>query len=384
MKAPGSAGGPFFSNLSPVAVPRQSRGLSSNMPRRLVITAALEPPELAKLARLRYVADSDPGFTRRRNGKGFVYFNARGAQLRDSRKVERIESLAIPPAWRDVWICTVSNGHLQATGRDARKRKQYLYHERWQHIANLAKFVRLGHFAELLPKLRCKIAAQVASKKLARESVLASIVELLDLTGIRVGNDEYATANDSYGLTTLRDRHVVRTEAGVELHFRAKGGVRRDVLIEDKSLGRFVESCAAIPGRRLFQCVDGDGKVRPVQSADVNEFLQEVTGEAITAKDFRTWKASAQAAAQLLAAEPQKSTTARKRQAREVVCDAAELLGNTPTVCRNYYIHPGLLESYESGEFPNRFKGFSPRRRKWLAADEQTLIHFLSQWKPST
>jgi DNA topoisomerase I len=354
------------------------------MPRRLVITAALEPPELAKLARLRYVADSDPGFTRRRNGKGFVYFNARGAQLRDSRKVERIESLVIPPAWRDVWICTVNNGHLQATGRDARKRKQYLYHERWQQIANLAKFARMGHFAELLPKLRRKIAAQVKSKKLTRESVLASIVELLDLTGIRVGNDEYAAANDSYGLTTLRDRHVVRTDAGVELHFRAKGGVRRKVLIEDKSLGRFVESCAAIPGRRLFQCVDGDDKVRPVQSADVNEFLQEMTGEAITAKDFRTWKASAQAAAQLLAAEPPKSKTGRKRLAREVVCDAAELLGNTPTVCRNYYIHPGLLESYESGEFHNYFKGFSPRRRKWLSAEEQTLVHFLSKWKPSS
>ncbi|MBA3485512.1 MAG: DNA topoisomerase IB [Pirellulales bacterium] len=353
------------------------------MPRRLTIAAALEPAELAKLARLRYVADSDPGLTRRRNGKGFVYVNSRGTALRDPRKIQRIESLVIPPAWRDVWICAISNGHLQATGRDARKRKQYLYHQRWQHIANLAKFARMGHFAELLPKLRRKIAAQVASKKLTRESVLASIVELLDLTGIRVGNDEYATANDSYGLTTLRDRHVVRTDAGVELHFRGKGGVRRDVLIEYAPLGRFVESCAAIPGRRLFQCVDGDDKVRPVQSTDVNEFLQEMTGESVTAKDFRTWKASAQAAAQLLKAGPQETKTARKRVARQVVCEAAELLSNTPTVCRTYYIHPGLLESFEQGTFAKHFTGFSTRRLKWLSADEQVLAHFLAKWKPT-
>ena len=353
------------------------------MPRRLAIAATLEPAELAKLARLRYVTDSDPGLTRRRNGKGFVYLNSRGGTLNDPRKVQRIESLVIPPAWRDVWICAMNNGHLQATGRDARKRKQYLYHQRWQHIANLAKFARMGHFAELLPKLRRKIAAQVASKKLTRESVLASIVELLDLTGIRVGNDEYATANDSYGLTTLRDRHVVRTLAGVELRFRGKGGVHRNVLIEDKALGRFVESCAAIPGRRLFQCVDGDDKVRPVQSADVNEFLQEMTGESVTAKDFRTWKASAQAAAQLLKAGPLDTKTARKRVAREVVCEAAELLSNTPAVCRNYYIHPGLLESFEEGTFAKHFTGLSTRRLKWLSADEQVLSHFLAKWKPT-
>jgi DNA topoisomerase I len=353
------------------------------MPRRLAIAATTEPAELAKLARLRYVADSDPGFTRRRNGKGFVYLNSRGRTLRDTRKIQRIESLVIPPAWREVWICTVSNGHLQATGRDARKRKQYLYHERWQHIANLAKFARMGHFAELLPKLRRKIAAQVASKKLTRESVLASVVELLDLTGIRVGNDEYATANDSYGLTTLRDRHVVRTDAGVELRFRGKGGVRRNVLVEDNSLGRFVESCAAIPGRRLFQCIDEDGKVWPVQSGDVNEFLQDITGESITAKDFRTWKASAQAAGQLLKAGPQESMAARNRIARQVVCEAAELLSNTPTVCRNYYIHPGLLESFEEGTFETHFTRFSTRRLKWLSKDEQILSRFLAKWKPA-
>ena len=353
------------------------------MPRRISIAATLEPAELAKLARLRYVSDADPGFTRRRNGKSFIYITSRGGALRDPRKIKRIESLVIPPAWRDVWICATSNGHLQATGRDARKRKQYQYHERWQHISNLAKFARMAQFGELVPKLRRKIAAQVASKKLARESVLASMVALLDLTGIRVGNDEYAKENGSYGLTTLRDRHVAKTASGVELRFRAKSGVRRNVVIEDKAVAAFIESCAAIYGGRLFQWVDDDGVARPLQSADVNEFLQQMTGEAITAKDFRTWKASAQAAGQLLATAPADSTTARKRLIREVICHAADMLSNTPTVCRNYYIHPGLLESYESGDFHSHFDGFTPRRRKWLSRDEQTLAHFLNHWKPA-
>jgi DNA topoisomerase-1 len=353
------------------------------MRNRLNFSATLEPAELAKIARLKYVCDADAGYTRRRSGKGFVYVDSRGNALRDARKIKRIESLVIPPAWREVWICPSSNCHLQATGRDARQRKQYLYHQRWQHIANLAKFLRMEQFGELLPKLRRKIAAQVASKELTRESVLASIVELLDLTGIRVGNEEYASANDSYGLTTLRDRHVTRTAAGVELRFRGKGGIRRKVMIEDKSLARFVESCAAIRGRRLFQCIDEDGKVRPLQSDDVNEYLQSLTGEAVTAKDFRTWKASAIVAGQLYSALDRATKTARKRLIRETICGAADLLSNTPTVCRNYYIHPGLLESYENGSFDGHFEGFSPRRLKFYTVDEQILMRFLDRWKPA-
>jgi DNA topoisomerase-1 len=353
------------------------------MPRRLNFSATLEPAELAKLARLRYVCDADSGFTRRRNGKGFVYFDARGKPVRDARKVKRIESLVIPPAWKEVWICGFSNGHLQATGRDARQRKQYLYHERWQQISNLAKFLRMEEFAALLPKLRQKIARQVSSKELTRDRVLAGMVALLDLTGIRIGNEEYVQENGSYGLTTLRDRHVVVTSGGVELQFRAKGGFRRNVLIEDKQIARFVEACAALKGARLFQCVDRDEKLRPVQSADVNEFLQQLTGEAITAKDFRTWKASALAAGHLYAARNRSAKTARKRLIRETVCEVAEVLSNTPTVCRNYYIHPALLESYENGAFDRHFEGFAPRRQKLLSADEQILARFLSQWKPA-
>jgi DNA topoisomerase I len=353
------------------------------MRRRLNFSATLEPAELAKIARLRYVSDSDAGFTRRRNGKGFVYVDARGKPLRDPRKLKRIESLVIPPAWKEVWICGSSNGHLQATGRDARKRKQYLYHERWQQISNLAKFLRMEQFGELLPKIRRKIARQISTDELTRERVLAGMVALLDLTGIRIGNEEYVKENGSYGLTTLRDRHVAVTSAGVELRFRAKGGFRRSVLIEDKQLSRFVVACAELKGARLFQCVDCDDKLRPIQSADVNEYLQELTGEAITAKDFRTWKASALAAGQLHAARGRKAKTARKRLIRETVCQTAERLSNTPTVCRNYYLHPGLLESYQGGAFDRHFAGFSPRRQKLYAADEQVLMRFLEGWKPA-
>jgi len=352
------------------------------MRRQVIFAATIEPAELAALARLRYVSDQEPGLARRRNGKGFVYLNCRGAPLRDPRKIRRIESLVIPPAWRDVWICSVSSGHLQATGRDSRRRKQYLYHERWQHISNLAKFARLAQFGRLLPKVRRKIAAQLAGKELSRQRVLAGMVALLDQTGIRIGNEEYARENDSYGLTTLRDRHVAVASGGVELRFRSKGGLRRIVPIDDKQLARFVQDCAALKGPRLFQCVDDDDVVHSVQSADVNEYLHEISGEPITAKDFRTWKASAQAAGRLFAARAGATKTARKRLARQVVCEAAEMLSNTPTVCRNYYIHPGLLESYEQGTFHEYFDGFAARRQRLFSQDEQVLAQFLSQWRP--
>jgi len=260
------------------------------------------------------------------------------------------------------------------------------YHQRWQHISNLAKFARMEQFGRLLPKVRRTIAAQLAGKSASRGSrewVLAGMVALLDQTGIRIGNEEYARDNDSYGLTTLRDRHIAVTSEGVELRFRSKGGLRRIVLIDDKQLARFVQECAAVKGPRLFQCVDGDDVVHPVQSADVNEYLHEISGEPISAKDFRTWKASTQAAGRLFAARAAATKTARKRLARQVVREAAEMLSNTPTVCRNYYIHPGLLESYEEGTFHEYFDEFVARRQKLFFPDEQVLAQFLSQWKPA-
>lgn len=353
------------------------------MPRRFPIPAAAEPAELARLARLEYVTDTSPGFSRRRNGHGFVYLNCRGTLLRDPRKIKRIESLVIPPAWKDVWICPTSKGHLQATGRDERQRKQYLYHERWQQVANLAKFARLEQFGKLLPKIRRKIAREVARDDLTHDHVLAGMVQLLDLTGIRIGNDEYAKENGSYGLSTLRDRHVRVGRSGVELRFRAKGGFHREVLIDDKLLAKFIVACADLKGARLFQCIDCNNKPQPVTSTDVNEYLQRITGEPITAKDFRTWKASSLAAGKLYSTEPQTGTTARKRIVREMICEAANLLGNTPTVCRNYYVHPGLLESYQDGSFHSFYAGFTVRRQKLLTADEQALARFLGQWRPA-
>jgi DNA topoisomerase-1 len=353
------------------------------MPHRKIPTSFV-PKDLARWARLRYVTDQDPGLSRERRGKGFSYLTTRGTLLHDPRKITRIESLAIPPAWRDVWICTVSAGHLQATGRDARKRKQYIYHERWQEVAGLAKFARLAEFGAQLPKLRRAVAAQLRGRQLTRERVLAGMIAVLDLTGIRVGNEEYVKANGSYGLASLRNRHVAIGPRSVELRFRAKGGFHREVVIDSPSVVRLIRECAALSGSHVFQYVDDEEKIRTLTAAEVNEYLKSLTGEEFTAKDFRTWKASAFAAGALFQAnEENDSLNARKRTVREVVCQTAEMLSNTPSVCRNYYIHPGLLDSYEQGTFRQEVGATKPRASKQFTADEQLLKRFLKNWKPT-
>ncbi len=320
---------------------------------------------------------------RRRHGQGFSYTTARGTPLRDPRKITRIETLAIPPAWRDVWICTVSAGHLQATGRDARERKQYIYHERWQEVAGLAKFARLAAFGAQLPKLRRAIATHLRGRSLTRERVLAGMLAVLDLTGIRVGNEEYVKENGSYGLASLRNRHVTIGAHRVELRFRAKGGFQRNVEIDAPAVVRVIRDCAELPGSRVFQYLDADGKIHAVEAGEVNEFLRELSGEEFTAKDFRTWKASTFAVGELFRAEVEETLTARKRSAREVVCGTAEMLSNTPAVCRNYYIHPGLLESFEGGTFRQEAGATTPRARDLFSTDEQLLMRFLKHWKPT-
>lgn len=353
------------------------------MPRRLRIPASFTPEDLARLARLRYVSDEQPGLGRRRNGRGFAYLTARGTLLHDPRKVARIETLAIPPAWRDVWICTVSSGHLQATGRDARQRKQYLYHQRWNEVAGLAKFARLAEFGVQLPKLRRALAAALAGRRLTSERVLAGMVAVLDLTGIRIGNEEYVRENGSYGLTTLRNRHVTVGPREAELSFRAKGGFKRTVAINERSVVRLIRQCGELPGSHLFQYLNGDEKVHAVNATEVNDYLKSLTGDDFTAKDFRTWKASSYAAGQLFAAGDDPVKSHRVKLAREVVCQTAQMLSNTPAVCRNYYIHPGLLESYEAGTFRNDVGALAPRKQKWLGVDEQILAKFLKSWKPT-
>jgi DNA topoisomerase-1 len=341
--------------------------------------ATLTPEELAALAHLRYVCDQDPGYTRSRNGHGFVYADPRGRRLRAAAKVSRIEALAIPPAWRDVWICRFAKGHLQATGRDSRKRKQYVYHPRWSEIANLAKFARLGAFGQALPALRQAIARGLRGRELTRERMLAGIVALLDATAIRIGNEEYVAQNNSYGLTTLRDRHVAVSPHAVELRFSGKGGLKKQVPIVDKGLVRLIKQARAVPGPRLFQYVEGD-KRRALTAADVNDYLAQVTGEPFTAKDFRTWKASALVAGKLYEHRDLEQKTERRRIIKAVIEEAAISLGNTPTICRNYYIHPALLATYEDETFTSYFRRFAPRRRRKFIREERYLEHFLRRW----
>jgi len=351
------------------------------MHRRLLPGAALAPEDLATFAHLRYVTDEEPGFTRTRIGGGFAYIAPGGLRVRDAHRVARLESLAIPPAWKDVWICRFAKGHLQATGRDSRRRKQYVYHPRWCEASNLAKFWRLRAFGNALPKLRQTIARDLAGRKLTRERVLSGIVAALDATGIRIGNEEYVAQNGSYGLTTLRDRHVTVGRGFVELRFVGKGGLKRQAIVDQPDLVRLIKQARAVPGQRLFQFTDEQGRAHAVTATDVNEYLREITSQDFTAKDFRTWKASALAAGTLFEYRDAERLTQRRRIAKTVVCDAAALLGNTPTVCRNYYIHPGLLESYEDGSLADHFRRFRPRRRKFFDRNEQIFAQFLRRWE---
>jgi DNA topoisomerase-1 len=351
------------------------------MRRRLLPGAALAPEDLAAFAHLRYVTDEEPGFTRTRAAGGFAFIAPGGRRVRDARRVARLEGLAIPPAWKEVWICRFAKGHLQATGRDGRRRKQYVYHPRWCEASNLAKFWRLRAFGDALPKLRQTIASDLAGRKLTRERVLAGIVAALDATGIRIGNEEYVAQNGSYGLTTLRDRHVTVGRGFVALQFVGKGGLKRQAIVELPDLVRLIKQARAVPGQRLFQFTNDRGRSHAVTATDVNDFLREITGQEFTAKDFRTWKASALAAGALFEYRDLDRATQRRRIAKSVVCDTAALLGNTPTVCRKYYIHPGLLESYEDGSLAGHFRRLRPRRRKWFDRHEQIFAQFLRRWE---
>lgn len=349
----------------------------------VAVNSLLDPQKLARLAHLRYVNDSDPGYSRERNGHGFKYLSSRGARLRSESHLARIERLAIPPAWKDVWICRFANGHLQATGLDSRQRKQYLYHEQWRSVADSAKFVRLEEFGRLLPLLRRTIARDLRGRELSRTRVLAGMVAVLDATSIRIGNEEYVRANNSYGLTTLRNRHVVRKNSHVELRFRAKGGVHREAIIEDRRLVQLMRQLKELRGGHAFQYLDVDDTIHAADAAQVNDYLRETTGKPITAKDFRTWKASALAAALLYDERDVEPVAARKKVIRKVIAAVAETLGNTPAVCRKSYIHPGLLAAYEGGDYPRIFQRFARRRKTRTSREEQIFACFLRRWKPS-
>ena len=296
-----------------------------------------------------YVNDNDPGIRRVKAGAGFGYRDGEGHPVRDPATLERIRALVIPPAWTDVWICPDSRGHIQATGRDQRGRKQYRYHTGWSQARDGTKYERVIAFGRALPRLRRRVAADLALRGLPRRKVLAAIVRLLESTLIRVGNDEYARANGSFGLTTLRDRHARIGATRITFEFRGKSGKVHKTGLRDRRLARIVKSCQDVPGQRLFQYLDEEGQAHPVESADVNAYLREALGDDFSAKDFRTWAGTLLAIRALLETPcPANETEARRQQALCVQATAG-LLGNTPAVCRKAYIHPAVFEAHARG-----------------------------------
>jgi DNA topoisomerase-1 len=313
------------------------------------LEAALDPAVAAKRAALRYVHDSMPGITRHNARNGFDYRLPDGALVRDIATLKRIRALAIPPAWTDVWICRDPNGHLQATGRDQRGRKQYRYHPRWREVRDEAKYGKLLIFARVLPLIRTRVEEDLKRSGLPRERVLAAVLRLMELTLFRVGNSEYAKKNKSFGLTTLRDRHVRIEGSHIHLSFRGKSGNRYESDINDRRLARIVKGCRDLPGYELFQYLDEEGNQHAVGSEEVNAYLREITGEDITAKDFRTWAGTQLAAEALRAFRNLDSESKRKKAIVRAVEKVARHLGNTPAICRRCYIHPAILDGYVDG-----------------------------------
>jgi DNA topoisomerase I len=344
-----------------------------------------DPKAAAAAAGLRYVSDEAPGIRRRRRGKGWSYHDPQGELIREARVRRRIEELAIPPAWTEVWICPSPKGHVQATGRDEAGRKQYRYHERWREVRDATKFHRMIEFGEALPKIRRRVRRDLARDGLPREKVLATVVRLLETTCIRVGNDEYAKENDSFGLTTLRRRHVDVDGSVVEFHFNGKGGKEQRIVLDDDRMASLVRECREIPGYEVFQYLDEEGKRHKVDSGDVNEYLHEIVPEErFTAKDFRTWMGTVHALRALREGGPcseEMEAEAAERETKAKLLAAvdhvAEQLCNTRAVCRQFYIHPALLESFEAGDFFERLVEEPPQEPKGLRKDERALVAFL-------
>jgi DNA topoisomerase-1 len=314
---------------------------------------------VAEAGRLVYVDDTQPGFRRVRSGRGFAYRQADGRRLTDPDALQRIRQLAIPPAYTDVWICPLAEGHIQATGRDAKGRKQYRYHPLWQALRGAHKFERLREFGLALPVIRRAVARDLGLPGLPRRKVLASIVRLLDTTYLRVGNDEYARSNGSYGLTTLRNRHAAVQGSTLTLSFRGKSGVQHKVALADPQIARIVRRLQELPGQELFQFVDDDGTLHSIGSGDVNEHLRELANGDFTAKDFRTWHASALALEHLHPCAAENPAQAQRR-IKDVIGQVASQLGHTLAVCRKSYVHPDVLNRFTSGELQ---AVCDPRRR---------------------
>ena len=325
-------------------------GLDSGSESPLSVAVYVDPVESAKAAGLRYVSDDLPGIRRRKRGKGFSYLLPNGSPVQTAKELERIRKLAIPPAWTDVWICPVPNGHLQATGRDARGRKQYRYHEEWRSVRDETKFGRMILFGEALPKIRERVEQDLSQRGLSRTRVLAAVVKLLETTLIRVGNREYMKQNNSFGLTTLRDGHVDIEGSKMKFEFRGKSGKDHSVEIQDRRLASVVRQCRDLPGQTLFQYLDENKEQQKVLSEDVNAYLKEISGEDFTAKDFRTWGGTVLMLAALLDVGCAEDEKAAAKVVVQAVKQVAENLGNRPAICRKYYIHPLVIETFVQGE----------------------------------
>jgi len=338
-----------------------------------------EPVEAARAAALRHVSDDRPGIRRRKSGRGFFYVRPDGETIRDPATLQRIRALAIPPAWTDVWICPAPDGHLQATGRDARKRKQYRYHARWREVRDETKYAKMVLFGTTLPRIRARVKEDLALAGLPRNKILAVIVQLLETTFIRVGNEEYARSNQSFGLTTLLGRHVTILGDNIRFRFQGKSGKAHEVHLNDRRLARLVSRIRDLPGQDLFQYVDEAGEPQPINSADVNEYLRVISDQDFTAKDFRTWAGTLLAALAL----DESPTPESKAEAKSAVVAAAEAvarrLGNTAAICRKCYIHPSILEAFQDPALLEKW--MEGREKKsaepGLSDEESALLGFL-------
>ena len=314
------------------------------------IETVVAPRDAAESAGLRYISDARPGIRRKKAGTGFTYSRADGSRLSEPDVLKRIKALAIPPAWSDVWICPFANGHIQATGRDARRRKQYRYHARFREVRESTKYERVVAFADSLPIIREKVQEHMGLRGLRREKVLATIVHLLETTLIRIGNDDYAKQNSGYGLTTLKNRHVAVDGNEVRFRFTGKSGKQWSLRVRDRRVARVIRACQELPGQELLRYVDEAGNCQDVTSTDVNEYLRKIAGKDVTAKDFRTWAGTVLTAMALNELEGFDSAAQAKRNLRAAIEKVASRLGNTPTICRKCYVHPEVLNSYVDGK----------------------------------
>lgn len=340
-----------------------------------------DPSKSAEWAGLRYTSDSSSGYTRKKAGKGFYYVDQNGERVTDEKTLERIKALIIPPAWTDVWICKSAKGHLQATGRDDKGRKQYIYHPEWRQARSLTKFGRMIAFGKHLPQLRERIQADISSHKLNRRKVTAVVLSIMDNALIRIGNRAYAKENKSYGLTTLRDKHVKIEGSKIKFSFKGKKGVEHEIDLKDRRLARLVKKCKDIPGYDLFQYFDEDGERHTLESGDVNEYLREATEEDFTAKDFRTWGGTVRMVECLEKVLDEEPDLNKDRTIRQAVKEVAKGLGNTPSVCSKYYIHPEVINLFKEDKLVNYLERHdaTTSETEHLSATEELVLKMLER-----